>query len=113
MRSAIFDLIPAERKNPAVSRDGGRERGRAVGRGYRGREVLETILDPLDRTSDCPRCGGKQHDVGKNVPLAAKTAARIQRGAQPLEIAWSFQRRRDHRVDAERALEISQDIESV
>ncbi len=113
MRPAVFHLIPAEGQNPAVGRDGGRKRGRAVGRGYRGGEVLETILDPLDRTSDRPRCRGKQHNVGKHALLDAKTAAGIRRGAQPHPIARYFQRPRDHRVDAEGALEIGKDIEGV
>ena len=113
MRAAIFHLIPVECRDPAVGCNRGRERGRTVGRRYRSREVLETILDPLDRTPDRARCGSQQHDVGKYALLDAEAAAGIRRGAQPHAVAGHFQRPRDHRVNAERALEIGEDVEGV
>ena len=75
--------------------------------------MLQTIFDPLDRAPDCPRCRGKKHDVGKHALLDAETAAGIRRRAQPDAIAGHFQRPRDDSVNAERALEIREDIESV
>ena len=113
MRAAILDLIPVEREDTAVVGDRGAQRRGPVGGGNRGGQMLEPVLDPFDRAPGRARCRGDQHDVGEDALLDAETAAGIRRRAQPQAIAGHFQRPRQHRMDAERALEIGEDIVSV
>ena len=75
--------------------------------------MLEPVLDPLDRPPRNASRGSDQHDIGKDALLDAKTAAGVRRRAQPQPVAWNFQRARDHGVDAERPLEIGQDVEGI
>ena len=75
--------------------------------------MFEPVLDPFDRTPGGARRRGDQNDVGKDALLDAKAAAGIRRRAQPQPIARHLQRPRQHRMDAERPLEIGEHIVGV
>ena len=113
MCAAILKLIEGERRDPAIAIDGRLERGDAVGRRNRGAEMLQPVFDPLHRPSGRARRGGDEHDVGKDRLLDAEAAARIRRRAQPQAIAGDLQRPGHHRMQAERALEIGEDVVGV
>src|SRR5271163_4984899 len=92
MGAAILYLVPLERENPAVSRNRGRERRRAIGRGNRGCQMLQTILDPLYWTPDYARRGANEDDIGEDALFDAEAAARVGWRSQPQAVAGYLQR---------------------
>jgi len=78
-----------------------------------GRQMLEPVLDPLDGSAGHASRHAHQHEIGKHALLDAETAARVWRRSQPEAVAGHFQRTRNDRVDAERSLEIRQDVVGV
>ena len=109
----VLDLVPGERAHAAVGIDRRVEPGDAVGRGNRRRQMLDAVLDPFHRPAGSARGDAHQYDVGKHRLLDAEAAAGSRRRAQAQPIARHFQRPRHHRMQAERPLEIGQNIVGV
>ena len=75
--------------------------------------MLQPVFNPFHRLSG-ELCGdAHQYDVREDRLLHTEAAAGIRRRAQPEAIARHLQRARDHGVDAERPLEIGQDVECI
>ena len=113
MGADVFELVPGERLDAAVGRDRRLQRHDAVRRRDRGGEMLEPILDPLDRPAAHPRGDRDQHDVGEHALFDAEAAAGIRRRAQPETMARHFQRPRHDAVQAERPHEVRQHVVGV
>ena len=92
MGAAILHLVPLERENPAVGRNRGRECRRAIGRGNRRCQMLQTILDPLYWTPDYARRGANEDDIGEDALFDAEAAAGVWWRAQPQAVTGYFQR---------------------
>ena len=108
--AAVVELIPAQRGDRAVSGDcRGKRRDPVGGRG-RGQEVLQPVLDPLDRAARLARGEAHRDDIREDGLLDPEAPARIPRGAQPQFRAGDAQRPRHHRMQGEGTLEVGQDL---
>ena len=58
--------VVAEAEQLAVRGEGGREIGDAGGRRRRGRQVLEPVLRPANRSAEHLRDDAEEHDVGED-----------------------------------------------
>ncbi len=110
MCADVLDLIPGERAHAPVGIDRRFQCRDAVRRRNRSGEMLDAVFDPFHRPAGDARRDAHEDDVGKDRLLDAEAAAGIRRRAQAQPVARHFQRPRHHRVQAEGALEIGENV---
>src|SRR5438105_4872657 len=81
VRTHVLDLVPVERADAPVGLDRGGEPRDAVGGGDGANEMLEPVLDPLDRPAAHARGDADQHHVRHEALLHAEAAACVRRDA--------------------------------
>ena len=113
VRTAVVELVPAQRRDRSVVGDRRFEGRHSVGGRGRGDEMLEAVLDPLDRASRLPRREAHRDDVREDGLLDAEAAAGVLRAAQSEAGARNSQCSRHHRMQRERTLEVGQDVVAV
>ena len=111
--AAILELVPVQRRHPALAVEGGREGGDAVGGRDRGGEVFEPVLHPLHWPAGDPGRRRDQHRIGGDALLDAEAATAVGRGAQAQAVARHLEGARHDGVDAERPLEVGEDVVAV
>ena len=113
VRAAVVELIPAQRGDRPVPGDRRFQGRHPVGGRGRGDEMLEAVLDPLDRATRLPRREAHRDDVRKDGLLDAEAAAGVPGAAQAEPRARNSQCARHHRMQRERTLEVGQDVVAV
>ena len=108
--AAILQLIEAEGGDRPVVFDRGFDAGHPVGRGGRGQQVFEPVLDPLDRASGLPRSQRHGDDIGEDRLLDPEAPARIRRCPQPQPGPRHLERPRHDRVQHQRPLEVGEHV---
>ena len=73
--AAILQLVEAERRDPAVSLHRRLDPGHPVGRGVCRQQMLQPVLDPLDRARGLPRRERHRDDEREDRLLDAEAAA--------------------------------------
>ena len=86
--------------------------GDAVGRGAGGAQMLQSILNPLDRPLGPAGQNAKHNDVRKNGQLAAEAAAGVLGAAQAQGVGAQAQRPGHDGMQREGALEVGQHVEA-
>ena len=81
--AAVLQLIEAERRDAAVGLHRRLDLRHPVGRGVGRQQVLQPVLDPLDRARGLPRRERHGDDEREDRLLDPEAAARIRHGAQP------------------------------
>ena len=99
MGTAILDLIPIKCGDPAIRLNRRFNPGLPIGRRNAGRQMLQPVLDPLDRRARDARGDACENHVGKDALLDSERATGIGRCAQPQPVARHVQRPGHHRVD--------------
>ena len=73
--AAVFQLVEAERRDPAVRLHRRLDPRHPVGRRVGRQQMLQPVLDPLDRARGLPRCERHGDDEGEDRLLDAEAAA--------------------------------------
>ena len=106
----LVELVVAQGEDAAVLVHRRLDRRPAGGRRGGGEEVLEAVLDPLDRRTGLARGQAHQHRIGEHRLLDAEAAARVAGHAVAQLVAGHLERERHHRVQRERAHEVGHDV---
>ena len=108
--AAVLQLIEAERRDAAVGLHGRLDPRHPVGRGVGRQQVLQPVLDPLDRACGLPRRERHGDDVREDRLLDAEAAARIGHGPQPEPGPRHLERPRHDRMQRHRPLEVGEHV---
>ena len=98
--------------DPALAGVGRLDPGDAVCRGAGGRQMLQPILDPLDRPSGLAGQDAQHHDVGKDGQLGAEAAAGVPGAAKTQAVGAGAQRPHHDRMQREGALKVGKHVET-
>ena len=110
--AVVVPVGQPQRGHPAFAGMGGLDPGDAVRRGAGGGEMLQSVLDPLDRPPGSARQDAEHHDPGKDGHLGAEAPAGVLRAAKAQAVGAHAQRPRHDRLQRKGPLEVRQHVEA-